>query len=174
MSVYHVLSSAIFPSHQQMDSYRRTLDQLQSLSTEDVTETEMLRSRINEQSSMICTLKQRADELTLQCQALQKVNTGQEDGGTDHQRELDSARKKTELIERRFMDLAANNQAIIVFMNEYKSQNAQFEMDNKRLQSENDTLFSQKLQDKEELIQNLMQEIQRLTENYTNQEKEYQ
>ncbi|XP_053296327.1 coiled-coil domain-containing protein 89 [Pleuronectes platessa] len=174
VSVYHVLSSAIFLSHQHMDSFRRSLDKLLSLSTEDGTETEMLRSRINEQSSMICILKQRADELTLQCQALQKINTEQGDGVTDHQRELDSERKKAELIERRFNDLAANNQAIIVFMDEHKSQNAQLKMENKRLQSENDTLFSQKLQDKEVLVQKLMKEIQRLTEDYTNKSKDYQ
>ncbi|XP_060943937.1 coiled-coil domain-containing protein 89 [Limanda limanda] len=167
-------SEGLFLSHQHMDSFRRSLDKLLSLSTEDVTETEMLRSRINEQSSMICILKQRADELTLQCQTLQKVNTEQGDGVTDHQRELARERKKAELIERRFMDLAANNQAIIVFMDEHKTQNAKLKIENKRLQSENDTLFSQKLQDKEVLVQKLMKEIQRLTENYTNKEKEYQ
>ncbi|XP_035030959.1 coiled-coil domain-containing protein 89 [Hippoglossus stenolepis] len=164
----------VMTSSEHMDSFRRSLDKLRSLSTEDVTETEMLRSRINEQSSMICILKQRADELTLRCQALQKINTEQKDGVTDHQRELDSERKKAELIERRFLDLAANNQAIIVFMDEHKSQNAQLKIENKRLQSENDTLFSQKLQDKEVLVQKLMPENKRLTENYTNKEKEYQ
>ncbi|CAB1435031.1 unnamed protein product [Pleuronectes platessa] len=84
----------VIRSSEHMDSFRRSLDKLLSLSTEDGTETEMLRSRINEQSSMICILKQRADELTLQCQALQKINTEQGDGVTDHQRELDKLRLK--------------------------------------------------------------------------------
>ena len=51
------------------------------------------------------------------------------------------------------MDLAANNQAIIAFMDEYKSQNAQLKLENKQLQSENESLFSQKLQDKEVVVQ---------------------
>ncbi|XP_069388580.1 coiled-coil domain-containing protein 89 [Paralichthys olivaceus] len=163
----------VVTSSEHMDSIQRSLDKFLSLSTEDVTETEMLRSRIDEQSSLICIQKQRADELTLRCQALQKINSDLEDGVTDCQKELDSERKKAALIERRFMDLAANNQAIIVFMNEYKSQNAQLKRENKLLQSENDTLFSQKLQDKEVLLQKLMQEMKLLTENYTNKEKEY-
>ncbi|XP_062258451.1 coiled-coil domain-containing protein 89 [Platichthys flesus] len=174
MAAPQSIAEKVLSSSEHMDSFRRSLDKLLSLSTEDGTETEMLRSRINEQSSMICILKQRADELTLQCQALQKINTEKGGGVTDHQRELDSERKKAELMERRFNDLAANNQAIIVFMDEHKSQNAQLKMENKRLQSENDTLFSQKLQDKEVLVQKLMQEIQRLTKDYTNKERDYQ
>lgn len=133
----------------------------------------MLWSRINEQSSLICMLKQRADELLLRCQALQKINTELEEQVTGCQKELDRERKKTEIIERRFMDLAANNQAIIAFMDEHKSQNVQLKLKNKLLQSENDSLFSPKLQDKEVVVQKLMQEVKMLTEKYTNKENEY-
>ncbi|XP_071330235.1 coiled-coil domain-containing protein 89 isoform X2 [Trachinotus anak] len=154
-----------------MDIIQKSLDKLLSFSAEDTTE--MLRSRIDEQSNLICILKQRADELLLRCQALQKINTELEDSVTDCHKELDGERKKAELLETRFMDLAANNQAIIAFMEEYKNQNAQLKMENKQLQSENDTLFSQKLQDKEVFLQKLMQDIKLLTENYTNKENEY-
>ncbi|XP_070694741.1 coiled-coil domain-containing protein 89 [Pempheris klunzingeri] len=140
---------------------------------EDTTETGMLRSRIDEQSSLICILKQRADELLLRYQALQKINTELEGQVTDCQKELDSERKKAELIEKRFMDLAVNNQAIIAFMEEYKNLNAHLKLENKQLQSENETLFSQKLQDKEVFIQKLTQEIKQLTEKFTNKENEY-
>lgn len=71
------------------------------------------------------------------------------------------------------MDLADNNQAIIVFMDEYKNQNAQLKVENKQLQAENDSLFCQKLQDKETIIQNLMQEMQELKDRYTSKENEY-
>lgn len=140
---------------------------------EDTTETGMLRSRIDEQSSLICMLKQRADELLLRYQALQNINTEVEGRVTDCQNELDRERKKAELLEKRFMDLAANNQAIIAFMDEHKNQNAQLKLENKQLQSENETLFSQKLQDKEVIVQKLMQEIKQLTKKYTNKENEY-
>ena len=156
-----------------MDSMQKSLEKLRSLSVGDATGTGMLRSRIDEQSSLICMLKQRADEVLLRYQAQQQINTELEGRLTDCQKELDSERKKAELLERRFMDLAANNQAIIAFMEEHKNENAQLKLENKQLQSENDTLFSQKLQDKEVLVQKLMQDFKQLTEKYTNKENEY-
>ncbi|KAA8588171.1 hypothetical protein FQN60_001365 [Etheostoma spectabile] len=104
-----------------MDIVRESLEKLRSISANDATETGMLRSRIDEQSSLICMLKERADEVLLRCQALQNINTELESRVTDCQTELDSERKKAELLEKRFMDLAANNQAIIAFMEEYKT-----------------------------------------------------
>ncbi|CAK6954138.1 coiled-coil domain-containing protein 89 [Scomber scombrus] len=156
-----------------VDSIQKLLEKLRNLPTGDKSDTEMLWSRIDEQSSLICMLKQRADELLLRCQALQKINTELEEQVTGCQKELDREKKKTEIIERRFMDLAANNQAIIAFMDEHKSQNVQLKLKNKQLQSENDSLFSQKLQDKEVVVQKLMQEVKLLTEKYTNKENEY-
>ena len=156
-----------------MDSMQKSLEKLRSLSVGDATGTGMLRSRIDEQSSLICMLKQRADEVLLRYQAQQQINTELEGRLTDCQKELDSERKKAELLERRFMDLAANNQAIIAFMEEHKNENAQLKLENKQLQSENDTLFSQKLQDKEVLVQKVIQDIKQLTEKYTNKENEY-
>ncbi|XP_038576399.1 coiled-coil domain-containing protein 89 isoform X1 [Micropterus salmoides] len=153
-----------------LDSMQKALEKLRSLSPKD---TGMLRSRIDEQSSLICILKHRADELLLRCDALQKINTELEDRVTDYQKKLDSERKKAELLEKRFMDLAANNQGIIAFMDEHKKQNAQLKLENKQLQSENETLFSQKLQDKEVFVQKLMEEIKQLTEKYTIKENEY-
>lgn len=92
---------------------------------------------------------------------------------TDCQKELESERKRAELLEKRFMELADNNQAIISFMNEYKNQNSQLKLENKELQSENETLFSKKIQDKEVFIQKLLQETKQLAEEYTNKENEY-
>lgn len=165
----HILTQG-FPYFQHLDSMQKALEKLRSLSPKD---TGMLRSRIDEQSSLICILKHRADELLLRCDALQKINTELEDRVTDYQKKLDSERKKAELLEKRFMDLAANNQGIIAFMDEHKKQNAQLKLENKQLQSENETLFSQKLQDKEVFVQKLMEEIKQLTEKYTNKENEY-
>lgn len=156
-----------------MDNIRNSLEKLLSFSAEETTEIRMLRSRINEQSSLIGILKQRADELLVRYQALQIINSELEDRVTDCQEELDGERKNREILEKRFMDLADNNQAIIVFMDEYKSQNAQLKVENTQLQTENDSLFCQKLQDKETMIQNLMQEIQDLKDKYTSKENEY-
>ncbi|KAM8856239.1 coiled-coil domain-containing protein 89 isoform 1-T1 [Spinachia spinachia] len=146
---------------------------LSSHSTEGATETKMLRSRIDEQSSLIGMLKQRADEVLLRSQAVEALNADLQGRVAEHQKDLDGERKKGELLEKRFMDLAANNQAIIAFMNDHKEQNCQLKMENRQLQLENDTIFSQKLHDKELLVQKLKQEIQQLTEKQTNKENEY-
>ncbi|XP_029348767.1 coiled-coil domain-containing protein 89 [Echeneis naucrates] len=156
------------------DIIQKPSDKLLSFSAEHTMETEMLRSRIDEQSNLICMQKERADELLLRCEALQKINTELEDSVTDCKKELDDERKKAALLEERFMDLAANNQGIIVFMEEYKNQNAKLKMENKQLQSENDTLFSQKLHDKEVRVQKLMQDMKLLTEKSTSKYNEYQ
>ncbi|KAK9537585.1 hypothetical protein VZT92_005189 [Zoarces viviparus] len=153
-----------------MDSIQ---EQVGNLSTEDATETEMLRSRLDEQSTLISMLEQRADKELLRCQALEQLNADLEGQETDRQKELDGEREKANLFEKRSMDLAANNEGIIVFLDDYKKQNAQLKLENKQLQSENETLFSQKLHDNEVFIQNLKQEIKELTERHTNEEKEY-
>lgn len=102
-----------------------------------------------------------------------KINKDLEGKVADRQKELDGEIKKAELLEKRFMDLAGNNQAIITFMDEYKNQNAQLKLENKELQSENDKLFSKKLQDKEECIQKLRQEMKQLREKYMTKENEF-
>ncbi|XP_059198193.1 coiled-coil domain-containing protein 89-like isoform X2 [Centropristis striata] len=155
------------------DSILKSLEKLCSLSVDDTTEKGVLRSRIDEQSSLICMLKQRADDVLLRCQALEKINTELEGHVTDCQKELDGERKKVKHLEKRFMDLADINKGIIAFMNNHENQNAQLKMENEQLQSENDTLFSKKLEDKEVLVKKLMQEIKQLTEKYTNKENEY-
>ncbi|XP_020499824.1 coiled-coil domain-containing protein 89 [Labrus bergylta] len=155
-----------------MDSFQKSLAKLRSLSVDDTTETGKLQSRIDEQSGLICMLKQRADELLLRCEALQKINSELEGCIEDCRAELDSERNKADLMEKRFMDLYSNNQAIIAFMTEYKNQNGLLKVENKQLQAENETLFSQKLQDKELHVQKLVQEIKLLSESLTNKESE--
>ncbi|XP_029967083.1 coiled-coil domain-containing protein 89 [Salarias fasciatus] len=154
-----------------MDGVQKLPEKLTA--ADDATERKMLRSRIDEQSSLICMLKQRSDETLLRSQALQKINTELEARATHCQRELDGKRKKTETLERRFRDLAASNQSIIAFMEEHKKQNAQFRLENQQLKLENDSLFSQKLQDKEELVQKLRHDIKLLTEEYASKEVQY-
>ncbi|XP_041857938.1 coiled-coil domain-containing protein 89 [Melanotaenia boesemani] len=139
---------------------------------EDLAE-RMQQSRVEEQSALISMLKHRADETLLRYQALQKINTELEDQVTHCQKELGVERKRAEIFEQRFNDLAANNQAIISFMMEHKKQNAQLKLENKQLQSENNSLFSQKLHEREELVEKLTQELKLLREKYVNAENEY-
>ncbi|XP_024919526.1 coiled-coil domain-containing protein 89 isoform X2 [Cynoglossus semilaevis] len=152
-----------------MDNIQRSTERLLNLSGEGVSET--LRSRIDEQSSLISILKKKSDELLHRCQALENVNTTLEEKITNYQEELEAKSRKEKLLEKRFTELATNTQSIISFMNEYKNENATLKAENKQLQLENNTLFSQKLQDKEGVVQQLKQEIKLVTEDSTVREK---
>lgn len=92
---------------------------------------------------------------------------------TECHKDLGEERKKSETLESRFNILAANNQGIIAFKDEYKSQNAQLRLQNQQLQSENEALFSKKIQDKEATVQKLAQEIKLLKEKYALMENDY-
>ncbi len=157
-----------------MDDVHQALEKLRSLSQEERTEADMLRSRIDEQSTLICILKQRADEMLLRCQALEKINTELENLRANVTLELENERKKSELLEQRFMLLASNHRELINFKNEYKSQNAKLEKENERLREENETLFSHEVQEKEKSILKLTQELKELAEQHKILETEYQ
>lgn len=134
---------------------------------------EMLWSRIDEQSTLIYTLKKRADETLLRYQALQQINSELEDQLALCQKELQGERKRADMLKYRFTDLAANNEGIINFMEEHKNQNVMLKVENKRLQLENDSLFSEKLHDKEMLVKKLLQENKLLRDKCTANEQEF-
>ncbi|XP_054644432.1 coiled-coil domain-containing protein 89 isoform X2 [Dunckerocampus dactyliophorus] len=156
-----------------MDINQKTLDTCNNLSAEDLTDTLLLQSRVKEQSNLICVLKDRSDELFVQTQTLQEAKTQLENQLEICQKEVVQKRERTEMVEKRFMDLDANSRAIIVFMEEYKHQNAQLKLMNKQLQEENNTLFSQNLHDKEVALEQLKQEVKALTEKFANKKREY-
>ncbi|XP_051997686.1 coiled-coil domain-containing protein 89-like [Xyrauchen texanus] len=159
---------------QDMDDVHQSLEKLRSLSQEERTEAEVLRSRIDEQSSLICILKHRADELLQRCQALEKINAELENLRANVQVELENERKKSKLLEQRFMDLAANHRELINFKDEYKSQNTKLMKENDRLREENEMLFCKELQEKEETILKLTQELKDLAEQHKRLETVYQ
>lgn len=132
-----------------------------------------LRSRLNEQSNLIRILKLKVDQLNLQCESLQRVNTELEGQLVERQEERDKERRRAEILERRFAQLASNNQGIISFMEEYKYQNAKLNLENKELMEENETLFSKKVQEREAFIQKLLDETKRMTDEFTKKENEY-
>uniref|UniRef100_A0A3B3VWL6 Zgc:172182 n=1 Tax=Poecilia latipinna TaxID=48699 RepID=A0A3B3VWL6_9TELE len=134
---------------------------------------DILWSRIDEQSTLIYTLKKRADETLVRYQALQQVNSDLEDQLALCQKELEDERKRADMLKSRFTDLAANNQGIIHFMEEHKNQNMELKEEVKRLQLENDSLFSQKLHDKEMLVKKLLQENKLLRDKCTANEQKF-
>ncbi|KAK1789009.1 hypothetical protein P4O66_014967, partial [Electrophorus voltai] len=160
--------------YKDMDDVHQALEKLRGLSHDERTEADMLRSRIDEQSSLICILKQRADEMLLRCQALERINGELEMLQTAVQAELESERERSAQLEKRFMDLAANHRELISFKDEYKRRNAELTKENRRLREENEKLFSRELQMKEETILKLTHELRELAEQHRHLEKEYQ
>ncbi|MGH0138552.1 UNVERIFIED_CONTAM: hypothetical protein FKN15_038818 [Acipenser sinensis] len=158
---------------QEIDEVQHALDKLRALSQDDQTENTLLRSRIDEQSQLICILKQRADEMVLRCQALDRINAELENMREDVLCELKIERDRSTQLEDRFMDLAANHQQIIKFKDEYKTQNAELKEENERLRNENESLFCEVLQQKEQRIVELTGEVKRMTEQYKDLELEY-
>uniref|UniRef100_H3AKS2 Zgc:172182 n=1 Tax=Latimeria chalumnae TaxID=7897 RepID=H3AKS2_LATCH len=152
---------------QEISDVQATLEKLKGLSQDDKTENAMLRSRIDEQSQLICILKQRADEMFFRCQTLERINTELESLQEDVKNQLKTERKQSARIEQRFMDLAANHQEMIKFKDEYKGQNIELREENDYLRHQNDSLFCRPLKEKEEIICQLTEDIKKLSEEYT-------
>ncbi|KAJ1160376.1 hypothetical protein NDU88_000878 [Pleurodeles waltl] len=145
-----------------MGDLKGTLQKLHSLTLDDKTENAMLRSRIDEQSQLICALKRRADETLLRCQALEAINTELEASQEDAAGQLKLEGRRAELLERRFTELASNHQHMIRFKDDYKAQNEELRQENTKLRQENKALFSDALQEKDDKIHELGKDVDRL------------
>lgn len=159
-----------------MDGIQRSLEELRCVPSggdSDVETKDELGPRLNEHSNLIRILRLKVEQLTLQCQGLQRTNTQLEGQLVERQENVDKEKRRVELLERRFAQLASNNQGIISFMEEYKYQNAKLNLENKELLEENQTLFSKKVQEREAFIQKLLDETKRMTDEFTKKENEF-
>ncbi|XP_039613503.1 coiled-coil domain-containing protein 89 isoform X1 [Polypterus senegalus] len=148
-------------------------EDLCDLPLDEETEKRILRSRIEEQSFLICSLKVRADEVLLRCQCLEKINTDLDKMKDDMERDLKSEKKKSSQLEDRFLSLATNHQEIIKYKDEYKRQNADLKKENERLKSENMSLFSSKLEEQKHMAAQLTEELKKCKEQFTKLDNEY-
>ncbi|OBS75902.1 hypothetical protein A6R68_17642 [Neotoma lepida] len=133
----------------EMDSLREALANLRGLSEEEKGEKAMFRSRIQEQSQLICILKRRSDEALERCQILELLNTELEE---KRMQEMEKMRVQSELVQKlesRFMTLAANHELMIRFKDEHKNENIKLKEENEKLKRENSSLFCQALKDQE-------------------------
>lgn len=110
--------------------------------------------------------------MLLRCQALERVNSELQNLQVNMQTELRNEQGKSEQLEQRFMDLTANHRELINYKDEYKSKNAELIKENKRLQEENEKLFSKELQEKKDTLHKLSQELSNLTEKHIHLENE--
>lgn len=133
----------------EMDGLREALANLRGLSEEEKGEKAMLRSRIQEQSQLICILKRRSDEALERCQILELLNTELEEKRMQELEKMKLQSEHVQKIEGRFMTLAANHELMIRFKDEHKNENIKLKEENEKLRQENSNLFSQALKDQE-------------------------
>ncbi|XP_071956550.1 coiled-coil domain-containing protein 89-like [Antedon mediterranea] len=156
------VSNLVSESKQDVDDMRLSLEKLKSLSSDDKSENAMLRSRIDEQSQLICILKKRADEALVRSKTLERVNTEMELFRERAQKMIDTELKRNTLLETRFNELAENHVEMIRFKDEYKQQNERLREENSRLIKENKNLFSAKLIQKDREIKTLQTQVEHL------------
>ncbi|XP_077197484.1 coiled-coil domain-containing protein 89 [Paroedura picta] len=139
------------------------LSKLQGLPEGEKGEKAMLRSRIHEQSQLICILKKRADDNLMRCKALEELNTELEELRMADSLRLENQTRRVQQLEERFMDLAANHEDMIHFKDEHKRQNMQLKEENRRLRQENLSLFSRPLKEKEAELDCLTAQYKKLS-----------
>ncbi|XP_048349223.1 coiled-coil domain-containing protein 89 [Sphaerodactylus townsendi] len=140
-----------------------SLNKLQGLSDGEKGEKAMLRSRIHEQSQLICILKKRADDNLIRCRTLEQLHAELEELRMADALRLESQTRRVQQLEERFMDLAANHEDMIHFKDEHKRQNIQLREENRRLRQENLGLFSQPLKEKEAELNHLVSQYKKLS-----------
>ncbi|XP_026562587.1 coiled-coil domain-containing protein 89 [Pseudonaja textilis] len=150
------------------------LEKLHGLSDEEKGEKALLRSRLNEQSQLICILKKRADDQLLRCKTLEQINAELEQARAEDSLRLENQTRRIQHLEQRFMDLAANHEEMIRFKDEHKRQNKQLREENSRLRQENESLFSQPLKDKEIELARLSSEFKKVSADMEALKKTYQ
>ncbi|XP_006118419.1 coiled-coil domain-containing protein 89 [Pelodiscus sinensis] len=156
-----------------MGDLYEALEKLHGLSDGEKGEKALLRSRLHEQSQLICILKKRADESLMRCKALERLNMELEELRMEDHVRLESQTRRAQQLEERFMDLAANHEDMIRFKDEHKQQNMLLREENKRLRQENQSLFSQALKEKEAEVLHLTSQGKRLSQEVDSFKKKY-
>ncbi|XP_068123587.1 coiled-coil domain-containing protein 89 [Hyperolius riggenbachi] len=111
-------------------------NQESTLSWDEKTENSMLKSRLDEQSQLICLLKRRADDSLLRSQGLERMNEELEKRAAEVQSLLAAERRRGDQLDERFNLLASNHQEMIRFKDEYKRQNEELRAECGRLREQ--------------------------------------
>lgn len=136
-------------------------------SWDEKAENGLLRSRLDEQSQLICLLKRRADDTVLRCQGLERTNEELERKSAEANTLLAAERKRADQLEERFNLLADNHQEIIRFKDTYKRQNEELRAECERLREQRHP----ELLERERIVQELREQLQAAT-THVNQQGE--
>ncbi|XP_038617922.1 coiled-coil domain-containing protein 89 [Tachyglossus aculeatus] len=151
---------ALWEEDEELEGLKEALANLRQLSDEEKSEKALLRSRLLEQSQLICILKRRADEALERCRILDQLNSELEE---ERDRQVGGLEAQNRLLEARFGELAANHEEMTRFMNEHKRQNARLREENELLKVQHRSRFSQALRDREAEVDQLTAREEALT-----------
>lgn len=132
-----------------MEDLTKGLEELSESPKEEKSQRALLHSHLEQQHHLICILKKKAGNARKRCRGLEQLNVELENLRTEDAVKMKSQTQWIQHLEKRFMGLAKNHEKMIQFKNEHRKQHTQLWEENKRLQQENETLFSQAVREKE-------------------------
>ena len=151
---------------------KENLKNLKSLSRDEVTESAMLRSRIDQQAELICILKKRGDESLRKVMYLESELSELKFSGENTLEILQKETRKYSVLERRFAVLNSNHEEMIILKDEYKELNKKLLAENDLLQKKNKEMFIKATQERDEEIRRLRQQVECLNERLTLSERD--
>ena len=131
-----------------------------------------LKSRIDEQSELICILKKRADQLLLESKSAEGRCRLAEKTNSDLVMQVKQEKSKVIMLENRFNELAENHTEIIQYKEEYRSKAVSLQKENDFLRGENTNVMTPLLAEKDKQIEEWQQKNNELYQRINELERE--
>merc|ERR1711917_195681 len=112
-----------------------------------------MQSRIDEQSELICILKKRADQLLTESKSNERRLKNAEKTNADLVVQLKNEKQRVLMVEERFSELADNHGELIKFKDMHKNSATRLREENDILRSQNESIITPALLEKERQIE---------------------
>merc|ERR1711970_1593864 len=112
-----------------------------------------MQSRIDEQSELICILKKRADQLLTESKSNERRLKNAEKTNADLVLQLKNERQRVQMVEDRFGELSDNHGELIKFKDMHKNSATRLREENDILRSQNESIMTPALLEKDRQIE---------------------
>ena len=137
---------------------------MKGLPKDEISETAMLRDRIDQQSELICILKNRADSNLIKSQCFENEIKELHRAKDDAERKFLQEHEKFQILEERFKILYNNHEEIIKIKDGYKVVNHELRKENKNLLDRKEEKIAAMASEKDKIITDLTKETASLKE----------